>query len=1279
VSIIGNQTGSYVAPYNTGVMLQLVGNDASNARVYTDSYGSRTYSAFIGRSANGTAEVPLAYGPGDIIARFGANPYATSGGPNNGPGYAAYSTARIDMVSSENQTGTTRGSRIEFWTTPIGSNVVANIVSMSAEGVTFNISSNVTINSNLNVTGAIISTGAIVSRGDAIAYGNLLAYGNTITHGSLITYGHTQISGTSQFLGDTIATKGIVLPDGSNIQTAGVSTITAGTGISVVPGAGYSVSIDNTGIISITGTTNQVSVTNLSGAVTLSLPQSIATTSSPQFKNLTVGNLTVTGNVTSSEATTLNVADKTIYAANGAVSTSAMDGGGFVLGSDGFAASLIYTQLNDSWNLNKDLNVNNVTAAYTSTTQFAYVTGNLLVGIQPPNYFTNAPIQVASSDNTSQQLNNQNLNNGTNASTDYIATADIGDDSNYYIDFGINSSNYNQVAYSIGHALDGYLYINGGNLTVGTQTTGKKLVFHTDGTTSSNIAGFVTGGRWIFGGADDGITKVQVNGAVSATGNVTASNFNGTSVTVTNLNGTISQASQPNITSLGVLNGLSVGSDAGFATNISVANYARVNSLVVNAGAFTQSLNVAGAVTVNQLTSNLNVNTNTLQTAGAATVNSLIANAGIQSIDTIITQNLVSNASITASTINGTGAAQFASIISNGTIQSEGAVTVASLISNVMTTSQFLNVTNYAQVNRLVSNTDVVASNLNSTGLASVASLVSNSSIQATTIYSGSFQGSTALINSIVSNTSVSSVTLVASGSGIVSALYSNSIVQAATSVIANSVFGNVVVSAPAVVGSSSVLAGAITSNSTIQAASGVVAQTLFSNSSIFAQSLNIAGASISGTLTSNGSISGTALTVTSVQSSGQTLTNSLISNGVVQTATLISSGQATINSIVNNTNITTTNLNSTGQTTVASLVSNGAISGTSVTGTAGTFTSLQSSGTTLVQSLNSNTNVVATNLQSTGQTTVASLVSNANTTTATLNSTGAAQVNSLISNTTIQGIGTATVNTLVSNVYGAFGQNVSVSSTNTSISTSTGALTVAGGVGIQGNVYAQSVTLSAGTASQYPLKFTSASALLNPTQAGVVNYDGTVFYATPSGLQRGVIPVNQYYVLNSNRTYTPGSGAVSSIFGVGVTLTANTRYQFTIIANASNSAGGVSPNIAWGGNATLTQVNYQITTFIAALGTATINGENLDNTITSNFSTGVNITAAGGAGQPAAGTPLSFTLFGMVDVGASGGTFIPELGWSGNPGTVTVGALSRMYISPVSIGGGNTSVGTWA
>ncbi len=88
--------------------------------------------------------------------------------------------------------------------------------------------------------------------------------------------------------------------------------------------------------------------------------------------------------------------------------------------------------------------------------------------------------------NSFLQLNIHNRNAGGSASSDIVATADNGNDTVNYIDVGINSSGYNDPAYTIGGPDDGYLYTNGQNLAIGTQTAGKSLLFHTGGTLASN-------------------------------------------------------------------------------------------------------------------------------------------------------------------------------------------------------------------------------------------------------------------------------------------------------------------------------------------------------------------------------------------------------------------------------------------------------------------------------------------------------------------------------------------------------------------------------------------------------------------------------------------------------------------------------------------------------------------------------------------------------------------------------------------------------------------------
>ncbi len=106
---------------------------------------------------------------------------------------------------------------------------------------------------------------------------------------------------------------------------------------------------------------------------------------------------------------------------------------------------------------------------------------------QPTLGFANAVGNFSGSVNNYMQVQIQNKSNGNSASSDFIATSDTGTDTTNYIDFGINGSGYNQAAYNIGAAGDGYLYTSNGALSLGTASN-KPIVFHTNGTTSTNEA-----------------------------------------------------------------------------------------------------------------------------------------------------------------------------------------------------------------------------------------------------------------------------------------------------------------------------------------------------------------------------------------------------------------------------------------------------------------------------------------------------------------------------------------------------------------------------------------------------------------------------------------------------------------------------------------------------------------------------------------------------------------------------------------------------------------------
>lgn len=98
----------------------------------------------------------------------------------------------------------------------------------------------------------------------------------------------------------------------------------------------------------------------------------------------------------------------------------------------------------------------------------------------------NNPLAVVGSGNTYLQINIQNRATGTTATADLVITANNGTDTSNYINLGINNSGYNDPTFSNGSGLDGYLFINGGSLDIGTQTPNTNVEFHIGGTTSNN-------------------------------------------------------------------------------------------------------------------------------------------------------------------------------------------------------------------------------------------------------------------------------------------------------------------------------------------------------------------------------------------------------------------------------------------------------------------------------------------------------------------------------------------------------------------------------------------------------------------------------------------------------------------------------------------------------------------------------------------------------------------------------------------------------------------------
>jgi len=114
-------------------------------------------------------------------------------------------------------------------------------------------------------------------------------------------------------------------------------------------------------------------------------------------------------------------------------------------------------------------------------------TKTLEIGVQGDEVFPHNPLAMIGSVDDYYQVIVHNETEGISASSDYIAVADNGDDESYYLDLGINSSIYDQPDFNAYKANDAYLYVNGGNLVLNAETTGKQVKIAVGGAKEENI------------------------------------------------------------------------------------------------------------------------------------------------------------------------------------------------------------------------------------------------------------------------------------------------------------------------------------------------------------------------------------------------------------------------------------------------------------------------------------------------------------------------------------------------------------------------------------------------------------------------------------------------------------------------------------------------------------------------------------------------------------------------------------------------------------------------
>lgn len=243
------------------------------------------------------------------------------------------------------------------------------------------------------------------------------------------------------------------------------------------------------------------------------------------------------------------------------------------------------------------------------------------------------------------------------------------------------------------------------------------------------------------------------------------------------------------------------------------------------------------------------------------------------------------------------------------------------------------------------------------------------------------------------------------------------------------------------------------------------------------------------------------------------------------------------------------------------------------------------------------------------------------------------------------------------------------------------GNLITAGQVTAVGNVTGGNVAgfirPTAGTGTQAPIVFNSGTLVTATGSAplgGSLEYDGVVFYGTPTAVQRGVVPVQHFIVLASDYTAS-NTATAQKVFNSPangtLTLAASTTYfmeaQYIISRTLGTNAQTLGVLFATSG--TLTSITYT-----AEVTDATSNSLSAVNRIYGTAITETVLTAS----SANANQYITVKISGVVRTN-SGGTFTPQFKYSSAPGGAPT-VLTNSYFRMTPVGNSTVaSVGNWS
>jgi hypothetical protein len=368
--------GLYNSTPTTGVIstTNTTGLYSNNTNFTTGQVASSVY------SVTGGTGVTVNPTTGNVVVSIGqpvgtannvtfANVTATGSLSNN------YFTL-ANSAGTNGQVLTTNGAGVTSWTTPAASSVTS--VSGSGAGISVSPTTGAVIVTNTGVTSAIASTGIGVSAATgAITFSNTGV--TSIVAGTNVSVSSATGAVTVNATNTTYNIDASTVSGGANLNLTGSDASTdsvkfaSGSGITITRTDANTITINNTaapgGVTSITGTANQIIASSSTGAITLSTPQSIGTTS-----NVTFANVTATGNLSNSYFTLPNATGTNgqILVSNGSTSPAWTTLSGIAVTSiTGTANQIIASSSTGAVTLStpqsigttSNVNFNNITAA----------------------------------------------------------------------------------------------------------------------------------------------------------------------------------------------------------------------------------------------------------------------------------------------------------------------------------------------------------------------------------------------------------------------------------------------------------------------------------------------------------------------------------------------------------------------------------------------------------------------------------------------------------------------------------------------------------------------------------------------------------------------------------------------------------------------------------------------------------------------------------------------------------------------------------------------------